>query len=150
EPVGKGARVRAWPAELDVRRPGASGPEIRGGELESRADHFVREAELPVELQRPRLHRERTRRAARSIGLVDDANPDPQPGQPESEHEAGGSGADDENLGFHAANLTEALARIARMLLAVVFVPQKRRFLPRVQDGIARESAEGSGASWHQ
>ena len=112
----KRARDRAEPAELDVRRPGAPGPEIRGAELESRVDNFVRETELAVELQRPRLHRERSRSVTRSSGLVDDANLDPQPSQPESEHEAGGSGADDENLGVHAANLTESSARSARML----------------------------------
>src|SRR6266478_860747 len=54
EPVGIGARDHAEPAELDVRRPGAAGPEIRGAELESRVDNFVRETELAVELQRPR------------------------------------------------------------------------------------------------
>jgi hypothetical protein len=74
-------------------------------------DHFVRKTELVVEFQRPRLHRERARSAARSSGLVDDANPDPQPGQRESEHEAGGSGADDENLGVHPANVTAASTR---------------------------------------
>ena len=57
QPVRKGCGDRAQLAELDVRRPLASRPQIRGGEPEAGGDHLVGETELAVELQRPRLHR---------------------------------------------------------------------------------------------
>ena len=60
EPVRKGAPARAQPAEIEVRRPSASGPEICRGEHQARFDNFVGEAELAVELQRPRLNGQRT------------------------------------------------------------------------------------------
>src|SRR3989454_189265 len=130
EPVGKGALARAEPAELDVRRSPASSPEVRRGEHQPRFDQLVGETELAVELQRSRLHCERPRSAAGSSGLVDDANLDPQTSKPESEHEAGGSCADDENLGVHAASLTEASTRSSRCG-AGPFGPGRRPNVPR-------------------
>ena len=89
-----------------MRSSSASGPEICCGELESRFDHLVGKTELAVELQGPRLHCQRSRGRAGFGRSVDDAHPDAEPGEPESEREAGRSGADDENLGVHPGKLT--------------------------------------------
>ena len=64
--------------------------------------YVVDDAELPVKLQRARLHRKRPRRLARAGIHVDDADVDAEPRQPERQSEAGRPGADDENLRTHS------------------------------------------------
>ena len=104
--VDEAVRIRALAlaecAELDVRHLLRPGPEIRPRKLEAGLDHLAGETELAIELQRPRLDRQS---AGGRPGLgrpVDDADPDAQPGEPESEHEARRTGADDEDFGVHA------------------------------------------------
>src|SRR5207249_10098622 len=101
EPVRKGAPARAQAAEVEVRGSSASGPEICCGEHQARFDHFVGDTELAVELQRPRLNRQRTRSGPWFGRFVDDADPDAEPGEPESEHQTGRAGADDEDFRVH-------------------------------------------------
>ncbi len=103
--VGKRTEARAQPAELDVRGLLSPGPEICRGELEPRRHHLLGETELAIQLESARLQRHRARGRARLGALVDDANPDAEPGQPESEHEAGWTRADDEDLGVHVRKL---------------------------------------------
>ena len=105
EPVWIGAPAHAQLAELDVRRLPGSGPEVRCGEHQPGFDDLIGEAELAVELQRARLQRQRARSGAGLGSLIDDAEPDAEPGEPESEDEARRAGADDEHFGVHASDL---------------------------------------------
>src|SRR5438105_13489517 len=102
EPEWIGTPAHAECAKLDVRGSGASGPKIRRGEDETCLDHCVGEAELAIVLERARLHGQRSRGGAGLGGLVDDADADAQPGEPESEDEASRTGADDEDFGVPA------------------------------------------------
>ncbi len=61
-------------------------------------DHRVGEIELAVEFERAGLHRQGARGGARLCGLVDDAHPDAELGQPKRQHEPGRPGADDQNV----------------------------------------------------
>ena len=56
------------------------------------------EADLLVQLERACLHGERARRRARLRRLVDDPHADAQPRQPQRQHQARRSCADDENV----------------------------------------------------
>src|SRR5207244_6804328 len=105
EPVWIGTPAHAQLAEIDVRRLPASGPEVRCGEHQPGFDDLIGEAELAVELKRARLQRQRARSGAGLGSLIDDAEPDAEPGEPESEDEARRAGADDEHFGVHASDL---------------------------------------------
>ena len=74
-------------------------PEVDGRHSVTTLDHRGREIELPVQLESPGLHRERARGGAGRIGPVDDPHADTLPGEPQGQHESGGTGAGDENLG---------------------------------------------------
>src|SRR5439155_25518787 len=113
EPVWIGAPAQAQLAELDVRGLPGSGPEVRCGEHQPGFDDLIGEAELAIELQRARLQRQRARSGAGLGSLIDDAGPDAEPGEPESEDEARRAGADDEHFGVHASHLYRARVRAA-------------------------------------
>src|SRR5207302_2091951 len=99
EPVRIWTPACAQGSELEVRDLPRSGPEVRCRKHETRFDHLAGETELAIELQRPRLHRQSARGGPGLGRLVDDANPDAEASEPQREHEAGRTGADDENFG---------------------------------------------------
>src|SRR5262249_17907780 len=87
--------------EHQPRRGLALDPEIDGRHPVPARDHLLGEIELPIELERARLHRERARGGARLGGLVDDADFDARLGKPQRKHAAGWSRADDQNFGLY-------------------------------------------------
>ena len=80
----------------------AGHPEIDGGHLPSALDDRVREADLAVQLERACLHGERARGRSRLRRLVDDSHADTQPRQPQRQHQARRSCADDEDVSAFA------------------------------------------------
>ncbi|GAB3784108.1 hypothetical protein GCM10028797_12620 [Dyella agri] len=89
-------------ADLPERHPcglAASDPQIDAGNLDATADNRIGQADLPVKLQRARLHRQGARGASCFGGLVDDPYGNAEPGQPQRQHEAGRTGAGDQHVG---------------------------------------------------
>src|SRR5262249_14861781 len=62
----------------------------------------VDDAEVRVDLERAGLHTERSRLARRADMAVDDPHPDATPRELVGEHQAGRTGADDQDVGIHA------------------------------------------------
>jgi hypothetical protein len=93
------AQALAEVLERDPRRLLAVLAQVDGLQLDAERHGFVGEPELLVELQRPRLHDHGPRRLAGAIIFVDDAKWNAMAGQTQGQHEAGRSGADDEDLG---------------------------------------------------
>ena len=96
---GIGRQVRADGARTAMRA--AASPfthRLTAGTLWPRGDHGLGEIELPVELERARLDRQRPRGRAGLGRLVDDAHLDAELGQPKRQDEAGRAGADDQNV----------------------------------------------------
>jgi hypothetical protein len=92
----------------------AAGPEVGSPDATAAFDDGVVEEDLAVELERARLDGEGARRGAGAWRLVDDADFDAELGQPEGEHEAGRSGADDQNGLLHAYGSPRSFSRICR------------------------------------
>src|SRR5271170_4059946 len=61
-------------------------------------DHGVSKIELTVEFERSRLNGRGSRGSAGLCRLVDDAHLNPKLGEPERQDQAGGTGADDQNV----------------------------------------------------
>ncbi len=59
--------------DVDVGRELAAAPKVDAVEDERAIEHILREADLPIDLERPGLHRERSRRRPRALGRVHDA-----------------------------------------------------------------------------
>src|SRR5262249_36417083 len=95
--VGEGAEPDTSVAEARACHLRAPDPEVRDDKADPALHHGRRKADLLVELEGPRLHRERARGRAGLRGLVDDPDFHAQPRQPQGENEAGGSGADDQH-----------------------------------------------------
>ena len=95
--VGERAEPDAAVAEDRAGDPGRADPEVHRDDADAAIDHGRGQAERLVELERPRLHRERARRGAGLRRLVDDANADAQPREPEGEDEPRRPRSDDED-----------------------------------------------------
>ena len=79
-------------------RDGPRDPQLRGRDLTPARDDRVGEPDLPVELERSRLHGDRARGRPGLGGLVDDPDADPESREPERQHETGRPCAGDEHL----------------------------------------------------
>ncbi len=71
---------------------------MRRRDLVPVAHHGVGQIQLTIQLQRARLHRQRPRGGAGRGGLVDDTHAHAQFAQPQSQHQTGRAGADDQNV----------------------------------------------------
>ncbi len=76
----------------------AGDPEMCGWDFASSRMQRLGQSHLAIELERARLHRKGARRRRWLRVLVDDANGDAHPRQPECEDESGRTGADDEDF----------------------------------------------------
>jgi hypothetical protein len=98
-------RIRKWTdagahvAEHQVRNVASRHPQIHPDGAASAFDDRVRESELRVELERPRLHGDGARRRPRLGQLVDDADMNAKTRQPQREDESGWAGAGDQDFG---------------------------------------------------
>ena len=122
--VGKRADAGAHIAEVHARGVTPLGPEIGGGKPQSALDDRVGEADLPVELERSRMHNERARRGAGLGDLIENADAYAAVGEPQREHKAGRSGASDQDIGVgHVSRRSEVAekgARRAKYILRIV------------------------------
>ena len=117
----KDERIRVWAdaaahvAEPEVGNFPAGDPQVCRADLASAREHGVRESDLVIELERPRLHRDGARGGRRLRVRVDDAKVHPQPLQPEGEDQAGRTGADDEHVRlYHRHSISICRSRPAR------------------------------------
>ena len=99
EHEGEGKRTQAGAeiAEYRARAPLAGDPEAHRRHAVPAVDDRAGQMDLAVELERARLNGERPRSRAGLCRTVDEADRDFQVRQPQGEHQAGGSGADDEH-----------------------------------------------------
>ena len=95
---GIGREIRTDGFEGKARRRFALHPQIDRRNRVPMGHHGIGEVELAIEFERPRLHGQGTGGRAGLGSLVDDADPDPELGQPERENQAGRSGADNQNV----------------------------------------------------
>src|SRR5215831_14886845 len=95
---GVGSQIRADLLERNARPGFALDPQPNGRDLVTARDNEIGKVELAVEFERARVDGERTRRRAGLGSLVDDAQLHSELGQPEREDEAGGPGADNEDI----------------------------------------------------
>jgi hypothetical protein len=104
--LGKNQRVRIRTkasSEFAEDRAGgvvAGDPEIHGDGLMTAGDDGVGEAELAIKFEGARLHGESARRGAGFRGFVDEAHAHAEAREPEGQDEAGGTGADHEDVGI--------------------------------------------------
>lgn len=98
--VRKRADADSNSAEVDVSNLPTFSPQIDGGELESALNDSVGKTDLSIELERSRVDDERTRCRAGLGHFINDAHTNPQSREPQSKHEAGGSGAGDQDIGI--------------------------------------------------
>jgi hypothetical protein len=75
-------------------------PEIDGRNFVAARDHGFRQIELLVKFERARLNCKRARGGPRLGGLVDDADLDTEPGEPQRKHKTRGARAGNQNLGL--------------------------------------------------
>ena len=100
----KDEKVRKWgesgPNRSDVgsRDVPAVDPEVHRVERDGARDDVVGDPQLAIELQGAGMDHQRSRRGSRLGDLVDDPDGDAAPRQPEREHEAGWTRADDKHL----------------------------------------------------
>ena len=73
-------------------------PQVDGGHLPAAAHDRVGQSDLAIEFERASLHRQGARRRTWLRGLIDDADTNAQPSQPQGQHQARRSGADDEDV----------------------------------------------------
>ncbi len=73
-------------------------PKVDGGDLVTQGQDGVGEIQLAVELEGPGLDRQGSRGRAGLRGFVDDPARYAEPGQPQSQDEAGGTGTHDQNV----------------------------------------------------
>ena len=81
--VGKWTDIRTHVSEYHVRGPLACDPQVDRGHLAAAGDDGVGKADLAVQLERARLHSERTRRRARFRSLIDDPDADAKTSEPQ-------------------------------------------------------------------
>lgn len=95
-------RIRTDPsthlAKRGASHPTPGNPQIDAGRRAAMFDDAVRDPDLPVQLQGSRLHRERPRCCRGFRRLVDDSRAHAQPGEPQPHDQAGGPGADNEDV----------------------------------------------------
>ena len=96
--VRKRTEARAHFAEHGMCRLSAGHPQIGGENLPSTLDDWRGEADLAVELERPRLHAKGARCRSGLRRLVDNPDAHAEPRQPEGEHETGRPRTDDEDV----------------------------------------------------
>src|SRR5207237_1899904 len=98
--------------------------QIDGGEPQSALDDRVCEADLSIELERSRMHNERTRCRTGLGRFIDDADANAASREPQRKDEAGRSGAGDQDIGIgHEARRSEVAekgARRAKYILHIV------------------------------
>src|ERR1700722_208914 len=105
---GKGRQIGAALLDGDARPRLAFDPKSDGGNLVTAGTHEIGEVELAIELEGPRMHGQGAGGRAGLGGLVDDADPDPELGQPERQDQAGRSGADNQYVAAHHSFLLPA------------------------------------------
>ncbi|MNX94104.1 hypothetical protein D3C86_1263230 [compost metagenome] len=93
-----GCQTLADTAQGQVGHGLALDPEIGRSHAMAALDDGIRQAELAIQLQRPRLHGQCPRRGAGGRRLVDDPHADPQFAQPQGQHQPGRAGADDQDV----------------------------------------------------
>ena len=93
-----GAEPRAEVAEAECRDLPPASPHAELAHADPACDGGVGDAELAVELERPRVDGHRARRLARPRAPVDDPERHAEAHEPECQGEPGGTGADDEDL----------------------------------------------------
>ena len=116
EGVGKWAEPRAAGAEFGAPLVLALCPYVDRREREPVRDDVLRQVELTIELEGACRDGDGARRLPWLGRLVDDPDRDPQAHQPKGEHEPGGTGADDEDLGFRRAGAVGAGCHGLRVL----------------------------------
>ncbi len=111
---GKRRAPLADEAERDAGRPRAFNPEIDGRDRYPAFHDQVGDSELPVELERAGLNRQRARRRTCFGRPVDDAHGNAAARQPEREGESRRAGADDQDR-----CLLPSIAHMARAMPAI-------------------------------
>ncbi|VVO38618.1 hypothetical protein PS718_05588 [Pseudomonas fluorescens] len=138
ERVGRQALADAVQRQLCDRF--AIDPEVCRRDLMTVAHDGLGQVQLPIQLQRSRLHRQRPGSGARCGGLVDDAHLHAQFAQPQGQHQPGGAGADDQDI---------AAVHGCVLLLLVEQVWIRRRGWPVCRpDGKRPRSVEVGGPFW--
>jgi hypothetical protein len=99
EDEGKRALALAHVADGNARRQAALRPQVRALGALAERERAVDHTELGVDLQRARLHADRARLLRGSGVPVDDQHAHAAPRELIGEHEAGGAGAHDRNVG---------------------------------------------------
>src|SRR5215831_5516611 len=117
---GVGSQIRADLLERNARPGFALDPQPNGRDLVTARDNEIGKIELAIEFERARVDGERTRRRAGLGSLVDDAQLHSELGQPEREDEAGGPGADNEDIALwhvllHDQVFAEGSSRLQRI-----------------------------------
>ena len=108
-----GRQPFAHPAQRQARYRFALDPEVGRRHAMTALYHGVDKVELAVQLQRPRLHRQRPGCGAGCRCLVENPHADPQFAQPQCEHQPGRTGADDQYIAtVHAPVLPGRLAQV--------------------------------------
>ncbi|MNL11656.1 hypothetical protein D3C87_1324980 [compost metagenome] len=93
-----GCQALANRAQRQARHGFALDPEVRRSDSMTVLHHGLAEVELAIQLQRPRLHRQRPRRGAGARRLVDDPHADSQFAQPQRQYQSGRAGTDDQDV----------------------------------------------------
>ncbi|MNT19518.1 hypothetical protein D3C72_1547800 [compost metagenome] len=125
-----GAQTLADLAQRQFHQLLAAFVDVHGIDLDAQADQLVGKAQLLVKLQGARMHGHGPRRLARTAVLVDDAAIDAMARQAQGKHEAGRTGADDQDgRCIHAIQYRTGWAMAARRLKLLAGnenVPPKR------------------------
>ncbi len=99
---GIGREVFAHRGEVEMNLLLALHPKIDAWNLVPVLKNRLGEVELPVKLERARMHRQGARGCAGLFGPVDDAAADAQLGQPQGQHQPGWASAHDQDIAiFH-------------------------------------------------
>ncbi len=97
------AQVASDIADRDSGGAPPFGPQIRTGRALSKLEGALDDAEMRVDLERARLHAQRSRLQSRTCMPVDDQHSDAVSRQLIREHQPGRAGSDDQNVSVHSA-----------------------------------------------
>jgi hypothetical protein len=96
--IGVRTDARAHIPQHETRDLPTRDPEVRCRDFTTARDDDIREPDLPVELERARLNRDRARRCGRLRRLIDNAHLHTKPPEPERQDQTSRARADDQFL----------------------------------------------------